>query len=249
MDEGALFLVVLACLLAASLGSLAISRRLPPHHGDDETLNVVRLIANIFVVMTSLVLGLLINSAKNTLDTVDRNVHAFAADLIMLDRLLQHYGPEAAGARQRLLVYAMRADAMMNEDQATGENRAAEKMLDEVGAGINALGPQDAEHRTLQQSAQQQFVRVAELRWLIVGITRGTIPASLVVLVVASLMLVFTSYAWRAPAKAPVVASFLAASVLLSAAIVLILDMDRPFSGPVRVSSESLMRAIAEIGP
>jgi len=248
IGEGALFVVVLACLLAASLGSLVISLRLPAHHGNDETLNVVRLIANIFVVMTSLVLGLLINSAKNTLDTVDRNVHAFAADLIMLDRLLQHYGPDASGARQRLLVYAKRADAMINEDQGTSANRDGEKMLNDVGAAVDSLKPPDAEHRAMLQSAQQQFVRVSELRWLIVGNTRGTIPASLVVLVVASLMLVFASYAWRAPANVAVVASFLAASVLLTAAIVLILDMDRPFSGPVRVSAESLMRAVAEMG-
>ena len=137
---------------------------------------------------------------------------------------------------------------MINEDQATSANRDGERMLDQVGVGISALTPQDAEHRTLLQSAQQQFVRVSELRWLIVGNTRGTIPASLVLLVVAALMLVFASYAWRAPANAAVLASFLAASLLLRAAIVLILDMDRPFSGPVRVSSESLTRVVAEIG-
>jgi hypothetical protein len=246
MGEGPLFVIVLACLLAASLGSLAISRRLPEHH-DEETLNVVRLIANIFVVMTSLVLGLLINSAKNTLDSVDRNVHALAADLIMLDRLLHRYGSDAGSARQRLLAYAKRATTMLQDEEGTSRDRDGERMLDEVGAGIDALKPVDAEHRAILQGAQQQFARVSELRWLIVGNTRGTIPASLVVLVVASLMLVFASYAWRAPPRVPVVASFVAASVLLTAAIVLILDMDRPFSGPVRVSADSLLRAVAEM--
>jgi hypothetical protein len=40
---------------------------LPAYYRHDDTLNVVRLIANIFVVMTSLVLGLMINSAKKDL--------------------------------------------------------------------------------------------------------------------------------------------------------------------------------------
>jgi len=247
MDEYALGVVVFACLLAASLGSLAIYRRFPSHRGDDETLTVVRLVANIFVVMTSLVLGLLINSAKNTLDSVDRNVHAFGADLIMLDRWLQHYGAEANGARQRLLAYAEHAARMIGDYQGTSTDRRGEEMLNEVGATINALRPQDAERRAVLQSAQQQFVKLSELRWLIVGNTRGTIPAPLVVLVVGCLMLVFASYAWHAPANAVVVASFLAASLLLTAAIVLILDMDRPLTGPVRVAADPVLRAVTEM--
>jgi hypothetical protein len=59
-----------ACLSIASLGSLALYHRLRVHHRTDDTLNVVRMIANIFVVMTSPVLGLMINSAKNTLESV-----------------------------------------------------------------------------------------------------------------------------------------------------------------------------------
>lgn len=247
MDEDAWGVAVFACLLAASLGSLALQRRYRSRRSDDETVNVVRLTANVFVVMTSLVLGLLINSAKNTLDSVDRNVHAFAAGLIMLDRWLQHYGADADGARQRLLAYAKHAGLAIRDYQGTASDREGERMLNDVGAGIDALKPADAERRALVQSAQQQFVRISELRWLIVGTTRGTIPAPLVALVVACLMLVFASYAWRAPSSAAVIASFLVASLLLTAAIVLILDMDRPFTGPVRVSADPLLRAALEM--
>jgi len=246
MDEDVWGVAVFACLLAASLGSLWLHRRYPSR-GDDETLNVVRLTANVFVVMTSLILGLLINSAKSTLDSVDRNIHAFAAGLIMLDRWLEHYGTEADGARQRLLAYAKHAGLVFQDYQGTTSDREGEKLLNDVGTSINALKPQDAERRALLQSAQQQFVRLSELRWLIVGTTRGTIPAPLVALVVACLMLVFASYAWRAPSSAGVVASFFVASLLLTAAIVLILDMDRPFTGPVRVSGDAVTRAVTEM--
>ena len=249
MDEDAWGVVVLACLLAASLGSLAIHRRFASQRRDDETINVVRLTANVFIVMTSLVLGLLINSAKGTLDSVDRNLHAFAADLIMLDRWLQHYGSDADGARRHLIAYARHAGRMLHDYQGTASDREGEKLLNDVGASINALKPHDAEQRAMLQNAQQQFVKLSELRWLIVGTTRGTIPAPLVALVVACLMLVFASYAWRAPGSAVVIASFVAASLLLTAAIVLILDMDRPFTGPVRVSADPVLRAAAEMLP
>jgi hypothetical protein len=247
MDEDALGVVIFACLLAASLGGLAIHRRVASQHADDDTIHVVRSIANIFVVMTSLLLGLLINSAKNTMDAVDRNIHAFGADLILMDRWLQHYGADAEPARQHLLAFAKQAGRTIGDYQGTSSDREGEKMLDDVGADINALKPPDAERRAALQGAQQQFLKLSELRWLIVGTTRGTIPAGLVVLVVASLMLVFAINAWRAPTNALVVATFVVASLLLTAAVVLILDMDRPFTGPIRVSADPLLRAVAEM--
>jgi hypothetical protein len=67
MKEALLALFVFVCLLGASLGVLFFHGKLPAHYRHDDTLNVVRLIANIFVVMTSLVLGLMINSAKKDL--------------------------------------------------------------------------------------------------------------------------------------------------------------------------------------
>src|SRR5262249_47919765 len=136
---------------------------------------------------------------------------------------------------------------VVQDYQGTASDREGERMLDDVGASINALKPRDAEQRALLQNAQQQFVRISELRWLIAGTTRGTIPAPLVALVVACLMLVFASCAWRAPSTAAVMASFLVASLLLTAAIVLILDMDRPFTGPVRVSADPVLRAVVEM--
>ena len=247
IDEDAWGIAIFALLVAASLGSLALHRRYPTRRRDEETITVVRLTANVFVVMTSLILGLLINSAKNTLDSVDRNIHAFAADLVMLDRWLQHYGPDADTARQRLLAYAEHAGRMIDDYQGSASDREGEKMLNDVGASIDALHPQDADRRATVQGALQQFLRLTELRWLIASSTRGTIPMPLVALVVASLMLVLASYAWRAPSNAAVIASFLVASLLLTAAIVLILDMDRPFTGPVRVSADPVSRAIADM--
>ena len=108
MNEFLVAAAIFVCLDVAALGCLVLSARLPEHHRHDDTYNVVRLAANIFVVMTSLVLGLLINSSKNTFEAIDRNVHAFSTDLVLLDRSLRHYGPEASDVRRRLAVYLRR---------------------------------------------------------------------------------------------------------------------------------------------
>ena len=51
---------VFIALIGAAFGALFISELFPPHYRHDDTHNVVRLAANIFVVTTSLVLGLLL---------------------------------------------------------------------------------------------------------------------------------------------------------------------------------------------
>ena len=247
MRESVVALIIFLCLAAASLGSLAFHYRLPSHHREDDTQNVVRLIANFFVVMTSLVMGLMVNSAKNTLESVDRNIHTFAASMIVLDRTLQHYGPEASEARQRLLAYAQRAAHGALRDDPLIADRVAENLLDDVAKSMKGLKPQDAEALVLLQSARQQLQRLVELRWIIVGQAEGTIPGPLVVMLVAWLVLIFASYGYRAPRNALVATSFLAASLLVAGAVYLILDMDSPFSGPVQVSAAQLLRAVAEM--
>jgi hypothetical protein len=59
---------------------------------------VVALIAT----MAALVLGLLIASAKNTYDTRSNQLLQVSADIILLDRILAHYGAETKDARATL---------------------------------------------------------------------------------------------------------------------------------------------------
>ncbi len=101
--------VVFALLMTASIGTMLTYSKLPVHHRQDETNTVVRLVANIFVVMTSLVFGLMINSSKNTFGEIDKNVHAFATQIILLDRTLRTYGLEATETRKRLENYVEKA--------------------------------------------------------------------------------------------------------------------------------------------
>ena len=78
--------LALACFIVSAVAGLAMSERMGASRLEDRTYNVVRLTAGIFVVMTSLVLGLLINSAKDNFQAIDHDVHAFATELILLDR-------------------------------------------------------------------------------------------------------------------------------------------------------------------
>jgi len=244
MDEFLTPAAIFFGLVAASVSSLLVSEKLHERHRNDDTHNVIRLAANIFVVTTSLVLGLMLNSAKNTFEAVDHNVHVFATDLVLLDRSLRNYGPEASDARRQLASYVRQAVAGTWPVQGTPvlDDRAAERLLDDVRVALLAIRPSDPVRFELWREAHTNLQNVVKGRWVLIEQSEGTIPTALLVVVVAWLMLIFGSFGYRAPRNVVVLATFVVAAFLLSAAVYLILDMGSPFSGPIQISPEPLMR-------
>jgi hypothetical protein len=249
MTEILIAALVFVCLTAASLGVLLSQGKLPAHHRHDDTQNVVRLVANIFVVMTSLVLGLMINTAKSRFDGVNRDLHVFATNLIVLDRTLRSYGAEANDTRQRLLAYVTRAGdgTWTAGDPVRTSDPTSEQLLNSVGESLAALKPADDSRQFAWRDARDQYRKVLELRWALVEQAERSIPAPLLTLVIAWLVLVFGSFGFRAPQNAVVVTCFVLASALISGALYLIVDMDEPFKGPIQISSAPLQRVLAEI--
>jgi hypothetical protein len=247
MPDLLISLAFFVCLAASALVTLFAYPRLAERHRDDRTRDVVRQCAGVFVVMTSLVLGLMVNSAKNTFEGVDKNVHAYATELILLDRTLRQYGPETAAARGQLLAYVKQAAARMAQSDPVLGSRAAEGLLDGVSDGIRMLKPADAEQTALRAIARQRFDTVFEMRWALVEQSEGTIPRPLILLLGTWLMLIFASLGYCVPRNPVVVASLVVSALLVAGAIYLILDMDGPFDGTIQVSPTPLDRVVAEL--
>lgn len=240
-----------AFLLLAGAAFLAMrfSNRLPLQHRSEETTVVVRHVANIFVVMASLVFGLMINSAKDTFETIDKNMHAFATELILLDRSLRSYGHAGNDARMHLIDYV--DTAIRNPARTTDgphyDMRPAERSLNAIGDALAAISPADDFHASLLLDARQQYHRIVERRWSIVEQSEGALPMPMVYLLIAWLTLIFASWGYRAPYNAVVAIAILLAASLISVAFYFVLDMDIPFSGAIQVSDAPLRRALAEM--
>jgi len=246
MNEAWVAAGIFACLSLASLGAMFVSPKMPARHRDDETNGVIRLIANIFVVMSSLVFSLMINSAKNTYENIDNSVHAFSTNIILLDRSLRTYGLSAVPARERLdryLEYALANPARADMTKPDDAGRA----LDAVGDALLSIQPDSDFHQTLLLDVRQQYHRLIEQRWAIVEGAEGAIPMPLILLLTAWLSLIFASFGYRAPQHAVVIGSFVIAAFLIATAFYLVLDMDIPFQGPIQISDEPLRRALAEM--
>ena len=94
--------IVFACIFAGTLLGMILRAFLPEHHLRPESKDVVKLGMGLIGTMTALVLGLLIASAKSSFDTQRNGLAQLSANVILLDRVLAHYGPESKDAREML---------------------------------------------------------------------------------------------------------------------------------------------------
>jgi hypothetical protein len=95
-------LVALACTIGGALAGMLLRARLPEHHFDADSKDVVKLVMGLIATISALVLGLLIASAQSAFSQQGSDLQKVAADLIQLDRLLGMYGAETRESRDLL---------------------------------------------------------------------------------------------------------------------------------------------------
>src|SRR4030095_3281692 len=91
--------IVFGCLLGAALIGRTLRRLLPEAHLSTESKDAMKLAIGLVATMSALVLGLLVSSAKGAYDTERSEVILMASKVTFLARVLDAYGPDAAGVR------------------------------------------------------------------------------------------------------------------------------------------------------
>jgi hypothetical protein len=84
-------------------------------------------------------------------------------------------------------------------------------------------------------------------RWLAIVVTRASIPAPFLVALLFWLTLTFASFGLFAPRNALVVTVLFVCALSVASAVFLVLEMDGPFDGLLKVSAEPLRRALAQL--
>src|ERR1700748_1452493 len=92
-------LIALACVFGGALLGMFCSSRLRDEYRTTDSRDVVRLVMGLVVTTAALALGLLVGSAKTFYHTQNAEVTQIAGNYILLDRVLEHYGSEAAPVR------------------------------------------------------------------------------------------------------------------------------------------------------
>ncbi len=250
MGEIKLGLITFGCLYSAAMLALLLHPRLRSDYRDQRTHDMVKLSMGMIVVMSSLVLGLLTASLKRTFDTVDSDVHKFGTQLLLLDRTLSKYGPEAGDARARLRDYtAFVLERNWPKGDATpviDDDRAAD-ILDDADRAIQILPTDTREQQRLAAQAASEMRTLFVLRWTIIGESTGQISRPFLIILVFWLTLCFASFGYNAPRNPVVAAVLFLSSASIAGAIFLIVDLDTPFDGWIRISSAPVEIALQHL--
>jgi len=223
---------------------------LPEHHLNDDSKDAVKVGMALVATMCAIVLGLLVSSAKSSYDSQSTELTEMSAKVVLLDRVLEHYGPETKELREQLRAAAATALDRL-ESKIPSETSRLERQVagaESLFDGIQELTPEDEAQRSLQSRASNIAFDLMQTRWLMFEQTATSISFSLLVVLIFWLTALFVSFGLFAPTNATVITSFLTAAVSVSAAFFLIVEMYMPYSGFVRVSSAPLRAAIQHLG-
>jgi len=246
---------VLSCLIfALTLGGIVLGAllrtTLPQHHLSKDSQDVVRLGVGLIATIAALVLGLLIAAAKGSFDTQSGQVKQITADMILLDLLLEQYGPDALPIRVEMrTVIGPLADRLWHEKLADAAGPIAKDTKAEgVYVAIQALSPKNDLQRSLQSRAAQISTDLAQIRLLLFAESDNAIPAPFIAILAFWLIIIFASFSLFAALNVTVF-SFLALFALsASGAIFLILELSQPFTGLLMIPSAPLRNALGPIG-
>jgi hypothetical protein len=243
--SGIIFLLTLGGIF---LGTL-LRRILPKHHLSEDAQNVVRLGVGLIATIAALLLGLLIAAAKGSFDTQNTQVKQITADLILLDNILAQYGPEARSIREQMRsTIGPFADQLWREKQAGvatpfETNAAAEK----VYLDIQGLSPQNDLQRSLQSRAAQLSNDLAQARLLLFVESDSLIPTPFLAILAYWLVIIFASFSLFSPLNVTVLTCLSVFALSAACAIFLILELSRPFTGLLSISSAPLRNSLGPL--
>ena len=242
-------LVAFACAFGGVLIGLFIHSRLPNDQLDPDSKEAVRVGMALVGTTMALVLGLLIASGKAFYDNQNSEVTQLAADAVLLDKILDHYGPETKEMRDLLRKSAASMLDIMWDRAGSGRAHfAAFAESEALFTKVQELSPQNDGQRFLKSQALNTVTRLSQTRLLMVVQGTASVPMPLLAVLVFWLALLYISFGLFVRAKALVVVSLFASALAVCAAILLILDMYQPYAGLIQVSSAPLRAALAQLG-
>ena len=252
ISENDVGLIVFVCVFGSAILGVFLGKLLPDRHLNNDAKDIVKLATGLIATLAALVLGLLVSSAKARFDQVNSELMQVAVKVVLLDRVLAQYGPEAKGVRALLKSgLSTSAEQLLSGDESRQDKldtSGAVHQMEAIQISIRALTPQNDGQRELRSRAAEISDELAASGWLLVLQSKGSISTVMLVMMVFWLSVIFTAWGVFSPRNPLVIVVFLAASLSVSGATFVILEMDEPLTGWIRVSPIPMQEAIAHLG-
>jgi hypothetical protein len=247
-----LYLALYSLVSVFGGAALGISLRavLPQNHLSADTKDTVKLAMGLVATMTALVLGLLVASAKGSYDAQRSQVIQMSAKFAFLDRVLSNCGPDASEARAQLrssveqVISRIWPDDKSRQTELAPVTSAGQALYE----AIQKISPQTDAHRVTKSQALQIAVDLGQMYWLLFQQAGTAISTPLVIIVVFWLAMIFLSFGLFTPRNGTAITALMASALSVCVAIFLLLELDHPFTGLIRISSEPMRNALEHLG-
>jgi len=227
-------LLVFACAFGGALFGMFIKRLPPAQHISPESTEVGRVAMGMVATIVALVLGLLAYSAKGFYDTQTAEVTQLAANVLLLDRVLAHYGPESTEVRAELQPFIQRHLKLLWPERdprrptTQSVNPTGEVVLDK----IQQLSPKDDRQRSLHAHALSLALSNRADSIPDAHATKRTVAeALLLVMLMFWLIALFMSFGSFAPSNFIMVVSLFVRAARVCGAVFLMVEMYYPYAG------------------
>lgn len=225
------------------------ARRLPRHHLSSETQSAVTVSVAVIGSLAALVLGLMISAANTSFSTRSDAVRELSLQVIRIERNLRRYGPEADDARARLRAWATIKTQQLFPEKGLSPppGQTAIALLESVQDRLLSLTPKDERQKYLRSLCLTLSSSLIQARWSLEQHMGHSIPIPFLILLIFWLAIVFASFGLFAPPNPTVMVTLFLCAVAVSGGIIMIEELDNPLSGLIRIPSDSMRKALAEV--
>jgi hypothetical protein len=239
-----------ALFLGGALVGMRVRAALPEHHLDDASRNLLGLSLGIVGTMAGLVLGLLVSAATASYNAQRSELLDASSKIVLLDRILAHYGPSAKRARDDLRTGMQQALNQMWFLNGTGSQRLDPQAVrgETVADDLDDLPTSSDRQRTLKPEALQLAINIAQTRWLMFEQAGSGISVPLLVLLIFWFTITFLGFGLLAPSNATVVVALALGALAVSGAVFVTLELYMPFEGLMRLPSAPFREALEHLG-
>ncbi len=245
-------LIVFVCVFGCGMLGLAFRTFLPDHHLSEDSMDIVKLGAGLMATLAALVLGLLVASAKVSFDRLNDEFTQTAATVMIIDRTLADYGPEAKEARELLRrTYASAVELFYSGGGAEKAKVDASESLARMmlfQQKLRELAPRNDMQRLLQSDTLARSHDLAQTRWILFQPGQGAIPTPFLAVLVLWLGLLFAGFGLVSANHRTAIATLFVCALSVSGAIFLIEDIAHPLEGLMQISRTPAQIALSRLG-
>jgi hypothetical protein len=120
-------------------------------------------------------------------------------------------------------------------------------MGDAVYLAIHGLSPHDDAQRGLKTQAVALMVQLAEFRALLQAQAVSSVSKPLLIALVLWLVVIFFGFSLLAPTNATSTLALIAGAFSVACAVFIILELDFPFAGIIRIPSDPMTNVLSQL--